>query len=58
MVLLPPPPGSPLSLLQVATLVVVPVQETQGYGIGFGIPTIAFGEAAVPPCRHWNLLHG
>jgi hypothetical protein len=33
-----------LLLLEVATLVVVPVQETQGYGIGFGIPTIFFGE--------------
>jgi len=29
----------------VATLVVVPVQENQGYGIGFGIPTIAFAIA-------------
>ncbi|KIZ00828.1 Peptide transporter PTR2, partial [Monoraphidium neglectum] len=29
----------------VATLVVVPVQESKGYGIGFGIPTAAMGAA-------------
>jgi len=27
----------------IATLVVVPIQTSLGYGIGFGIPTIAFG---------------
>jgi len=30
---------------QVASTVVVGVQESKGYGIGFGIPTIAFGVA-------------
>lgn len=29
----------------VATLVVVPVQENQGYGVGFGIPTAAMAAA-------------
>ncbi|KAF6260843.1 POT family-domain-containing protein [Scenedesmus sp. NREL 46B-D3] len=31
--------------LQVASTVVVGVQESKGYGVGFGIPTIAFGVA-------------
>jgi hypothetical protein len=31
--------------IQVASTVVVGVQENQGYGIGFGIPTIAFAVA-------------
>jgi peptide/histidine transporter 3/4 len=31
--------------LQVASTVVVGVQESSGYGVGFGIPTIAFGVA-------------
>ena len=30
---------------QVASTVVVGVQESKGYGVGFGIPTIAFGVA-------------
>lgn len=47
-------PSFPLSLksctasvcmLQVASTVVVGVQESSGYGVGFGIPTIAFGVA-------------
>jgi hypothetical protein len=29
----------------VATLVVVPIQESQGYGLGFGIPTAVMGLA-------------
>jgi peptide/histidine transporter 3/4 len=35
----------PCPALQVASTVVVGVQETKGYGVGFGIPTIAFGVA-------------
>ncbi len=31
--------------MQIAALVVVPIQENQGYAIGFGIPTICFGAA-------------
>lgn len=31
----------------VASTVVVGVQESQGYGVGFGIPTIAFGVAII-----------
>lgn len=38
---------SSAAALQIATLVVVPVQESQGYAIGFGIPTAAFGVAII-----------
>lgn len=37
-------PWCPL-LLQVASTVVVGVQEVKGYGVGFGIPTAAFMAA-------------
>jgi hypothetical protein len=45
----PPPPTprpqkTPVGSL-IATLVVVPIQEAKGYGLGFGIPTAVMGLA-------------
>jgi peptide/histidine transporter 3/4 len=38
-----------------ATLLVVPIQETKGYALGFGIPTIAFGCAILLFLAGWPI---
>lgn len=39
----------------VATLAIVPVQETKGYALGFGIPTIMFAVAILAFVAGWRL---